>query len=300
MSDRDFIGYGRRPPDPQWPGGARLAVNFVINYEEGSEPSVSDGDGASEVRGTEVAASPVPAGDRDLAAESMFEYGSRVGIWRLARLFQERAMPLTVFACARALERNPQVAAWIGEQGLDVCCHGLRWVEHYRMSEQAERAEIRDAVASLIDTTGAPPAGWYCRYGPSINTRALLVEHGGFSYDSDAYNDEWPYWTTVSGQPHLVVPYTQTHNDMKLAHGQIGTGADFFQLLAEAFDMLYAEGATQPRMMSIGLHNRLAGHPGRASGLARFLDHVLAHRDVWITRRVDIANHWRATHPAQD
>lgn len=296
MTQRDFVGYGQRTPDPRWPGGARLAVNFVINYEEGSEPALPDGDVESEARGTEVTASPVPAGTRDLAAESMFEYGSRIGVWRLARLFQERDMPLTVFGCALAIERNPAVAQWIRDRGLDVCCHGRRWVEHYRMSEDEEREEIRVAVESLTRSIGEVPAGWYCRYGPSTQTRALLVEHGGFEYDSDAYNDELPYWVKVSGTHHLVVPYTQVHNDMKFAHGRIATGAGFFELLKEAFDMLYAEGATQPRMMSIGLHNRLAGHPGRASGLARFMDHLYAHRDVWITRRVDIARHWREVH----
>ena len=196
---RDLVGYGPRPPDPRWPDGARLALNFVINYEEGSEPSIEDGDGLSEARLTETAQSPVPRGERDLAAESMFEYGSRVGFWRLKRLFDERELPFTLFACALALERNPAAAAVVREDGIDVCCHGWRWVEAFRLTEDEEREQIRRAVASLERTVGRRPEGWYCRYGPSINTRRLLVEEGGFLYDSDAYNDELPYWVEVSG-----------------------------------------------------------------------------------------------------
>jgi len=295
---RDFIGYGRTPPDPRWPNGARIAVNFVLNHEEGSEPSYPDGDNVSEWGLTEVA--PVNPGliGRDLAAEGMFAYGSRVGVWRILRLFAERDLPLTVFGCALALERNPQVAAAIRSAGHDVCCHGWRWVKHYELSEADERAQIAKAVASITATMGERPSGWYCRYGPSLNTRRLLIEEGGFLYDSDAYDDELPYWTRAHDRPHLVVPYTLSTNDVKFGRGSFGTADDFFTYCRDAFDMLYAEGRTQPKMLSIGLHNRIIGHPGRAVGLQRLLDHMSRHAGVWITRRIDIARHWVATHPA--
>ncbi len=293
---RDLIGYGANPPDPKWPGQARLALNFVLNFEEGSEPSVPDGDGHSEWGLTEITSSPGVPG-RDLAAEGMFAYGSRVGFWRILRLFAERDLPLTIFGCALALERNPPAAAAIRAAGHDVCCHGWRWVKHFHLSEEEEREQIARAVASIERTMGARPAGWYCRYGPSVNTRRLLVEEGGFIYDSDSYDDELPYWQTVQGQPHLVVPYSQSTNDVKLGRGVLGTADDFFQFCRDGFDMLYREGRTQPKMMSVGLHMRIIGHPARAAGLERLLDYVARHRDVWIARRIDIAEHWRATHP---
>lgn len=295
--DRDFVGYGANPPDPRWPGGARLAVNFVLNYEEGLEPSIADQDGFSEVGLTEVPGSPVPHGGRDLAAESMFEYGSRVGFWRLQRLFSERRLPMTIYACALALERNPNAAAAIRATGHDVCCHGWRWVEHFRLSEAEEREHIRRAVESLVRTIGTRPLGWYCRYGPSVNTRRLLMQEGGFLYDSDSYNDELPYYVLAEGQPQLVVPYTLTNNDTKWRNGSVATGEEFFVMLRESFDMLYEEGRTAPKMMSVGMHMRLLGHPGRASGLARFLDYVGSRPDVWICNRIDIARHWLAEHP---
>ena len=294
---RDFVGYGANPPDPKWPGGARLAINFVINYEEGSEHSIPDGDGVTETGLIESPTSPVPPGDRDLGAESMFEYGSRVGFWRLMRLFEERGLPVTIFGCALALERNPEAARAIVDAGHDVCCHGWRWVEHYRLSEEVERDHIHRAVASLKATVGARPLGWYCRYGPSLNTRRLLVEEGGFLYDSDAYNDELPYWTMVGSGPHLVIPYTLTNNDTKFARGFIGNGEAFFHYLRDGFNLLYDEGATRPKMMSVGLHMRLAGHPVRAAGLKRFLDHIGQFEDVWVCARADIAQHWIETHP---
>jgi peptidoglycan/xylan/chitin deacetylase (PgdA/CDA1 family) len=241
--------------------------------------------------------SPVARGERDLAAESMFEYGSRVGFWRLNRLFRERQLPLTIFGCAVALERNPAAVEAIREAGYDVCCHGWRWIEHYKLSIDEERRHIADAVASIERLFGTPPLGWYCRTGPGINTRQLLVEAGGFLYDSDAYNDELPYWLSVDGQGHLVVPYTLTNNDTKFGRGVFATADDFFHFMRDAFDMLYAEGAVQPKMMSIGLHHRLIGHPGRAAGLARFLDYVAGFDDVWICRRLDLAQHWAATQP---
>lgn len=297
---RDFVGYGPEPPNPAWSQGARLALNFVINVEEGAEPSIADGDGYTESRLTEVSESPVAAGQRDLAAESMFEFGSRVGFWRLHRLFREREMPVTVFGCAVALERNPAIAEAVRRAGWDVCCHGLRWVEHYKLDEAEERRQIADAVARIEKAVGERPLGWYCRYGPSVNTRRLLVEEGGFVYDSDAYNDELPYWVRQSGRAHLVVPYSLTHNDAQFVRGRIANGREFFEFLRDAFDFLYAESETTPRMMSVGLHQRVVGHPGRASGLADFLDHVAGHEEVWVCRRVDLARHWRATFPPEE
>ena len=295
--ERDFVGYGAHPPDPRWPGGTRIALNFVLNYEEGSEPTIADQDGFSEAGLTEVPGSPVPHGERDLAAESMFEYGSRVGFWRLQRLFSERRLPMTIYACALALERNPNAAAAIRAAGHDVCCHGWRWVEHFRLSEAEEREHIRRAVESLVRTIGTRPLGWYCRYGPSVNTRRLLMQEGGFLYDSDSYSDELPYYVLAEGRPQLVVPYTLTNNDTKWHNGSVATGEEFFVMLRESFDMLYEEGRTAPKMMSVGMHMRLLGHPGRASGLARFLDYVGSRPDVWICNRIDIARHWLAEHP---
>ena len=293
---RDFIGYGPNPPDPKWPGGARLALNFVVNYEEGSEPSMQDGEGYTETGLTESSTSSLGLKGRDLAGEGMFEYGSRVGFWRIQRAFQERGLPLTVFGCALALERNPLAAQAIKAAGWDVCCHGWRWVRHFQLTEAEEREHIQKAVKSLKQTVGERPAGWYCRYGPSVNTRRLLLEEGGFTYDSDYYGEELPFWQTVQGKPHLVVPYSLTNNDGKYAAGMVHSD-QWFGLVRDAFDVLYKEGATQPKMMSVGLHQRLIGHPGRMAGLWRFLDHVLKHRDVWVTRRLDIARHWIAAHP---
>lgn len=296
--NRDLIGYGANPPDPKWPGQARIAINFVMNYEEGSEPSIQDGEDFTEIGLTEVGGIDTGVKGRDLAGEGMFAYGSRVGFWRLMRIFQERNLPLTVFGCALAIERHPPAAEAIRASNFDVCCHGWRWVKHYLLSEDEEREHIRKAVASLKQTVGDRPLGWYCRYGPSVNTRRLVVEEGGFLYDSDAYDDELPYWVTQSGKQHLVLPYSLAHNDAKFANGTFATSDDYFNYHRDAFDMLYREGATQPKMMSVGLHMRLIGHPARAAGLERFLDYVTKHENVWITRRVDIAKHWAETHPA--
>jgi allantoinase len=293
---RDFIGYGANPPNPDWPNGARLAVNFVMNYEEGSEPSVQDGEGFTELGLTEAHGLNQGVKGRDLAGESMFEYGSRVGFWRLLRLFQERKMPMTVFGCALALERNPEAAAAIRAAGYDVCCHGWRWIKHFDLAPEEEEEHIRKAIASLQKTVGERPYGWYCRYGPSVNTRRLLAAEGGFLYDSDYYGDELPFWQTVEGKPHLVIPYSLTNNDGKYA-GWVGTSDEWFSFVRDAVDMLRREGSKQPKMMSIGLHMRLIGHPARASGLQRLLDHVMTQKDVWVTRRLDIARHWRERHP---
>jgi peptidoglycan/xylan/chitin deacetylase (PgdA/CDA1 family) len=289
--ERDFIGYGPNPPHPDWPGGARVAVNFVLNYEEGSEYSFDNGDERSEKSLTEVAAPRVPEGVRDLSAESMYEYGSRAGIWRVARQFTARRLPLTVFGCAVAFERNPHVAELVRAQGWDVCCHGYRWVEHYLLDAQAERLAIRQAVASLSRTIGSAPLGWYCRYAPSERTRHFLVEQGGFLYDSDSYADDLPFWVRVEGKAHLVIPYSLVTNDVKMLSGGLG-GGDFFDMLRDAFDVLCDEGKTAPKMMSVGIHPRLLGHPARIGGLSRFLDYVAASGEAWICRRADIARHW--------
>ncbi len=298
--ERDMAGYGEHPPHAGWPGGARIALNFVLNYEEGSEYSIGDGDGQSDAGLVELPASSVARGERDLAAESMFEYGSRVGFWRLMRIFSERRLPMTVFACALALERNPAAAEAIKRAGHDICCHGWRWIEHYKLSEDEERRHIQLAIDSLRKTMGERPFGWYCRYGPSVNTRRLLMEEGGFVYDSDSYNDELPYYVTLAGRPQLVVPYTLTNNDLKWGTGNFGTGEDFFVYLRESFDVLYAEGQTTPKMMNVGMHMRLLGHPGRASGLIRFLDYARAKPGVWICKRNEIADHWLRHHPFRE
>ncbi len=296
-STRDFVGYGATPPEVCWPGGARLAVNFVLNYEEGSEYSIEDGDGRSDATLTEVAQARVPQGLRDLGAESMFEYGSRVGFWRLFRLFRERGLPLTVFAAGLALERNPSAAAAIAATDWDVVCHGWRWVEQYLLDEATERDHIARAHASITRLIGRTPDGWYSRYAPSPHTRRLVVEHGGFRYDSDAYNDELPYWVTVHGRPHLVVPYSLATNDAKLVGGPLVTGRTFGEFLIDSANELLSDARHHPRMMSVGMHARVLGHPGRIGGLRALLDHLRDRTDVWICRRADIAAHWRAHVP---
>jgi allantoinase len=296
---RDLVGYGPDPPDPRWPGGARLALQIVMNYEEGGERSILHGDAHAEAFLGEVVGTEPLAGVRNVQMESIYEYGSRVGLWRLLRLFAERRVPISVFAVAMALERHPAAARAIVEAGHEIVSHGWRWIDYQFVEEGVEQEHIRLAVDALTRLTGSRPLGWYTgRLGP--NTRRLVVEEGGFLYDADAYNDDLPYWVVVSGRPHLVVPYTLDNNDMKFgAYQGFNSGDQFFAYLRDAFDVLYAEGAERPRMMSVGLHTRLVGRPGRFAALQRFLDHVQKHSDVWICRRIDIARHWIAHHPPE-
>lgn len=289
---RIFEHYGPTPPDPRWPTGARLALNFVINHEEGGEESFPDGDPRSETGLTEGSTAAVKG--RDLAAESMFQYGSRVGFWRLHRLFTERNLPCTVFAVARALERTPQCVAAIKAAGWDVAAHGWKWEMHAGMDEATERQRIADATAIITRETGVAPLGWYTRYAPSENTRRLLIEHG-YLYDSDAYDDELPYWREVDGKPHLVLPYNLTHNDVRFARQGMTSGLEFFEYIKGAVEMMLSEPGG--RMLSVGLHNRIIGHAGRAAGLARLLDWLTTRPEIWVCRRADIAHHWVAEHP---
>jgi len=300
MSDaypRDLIGYNGRPPDPRWPGEARLALSLVMNYEEGGESCILHGDRRSEVYLQEVVGLTPLEGDRNLTVESLYEYGSRAGFWRLLRLFAARDIKITVYAVGMALERHPEAARALIAAGHEIASHGWRWIDHQTMPIEEERAHLRRAIAAIEKVSGARPLGWYTGR-TSLNTRALVVEEGGFLYDSDAYNDDLPYWVTVAGKPHLVIPYTLDNNDMKFAGAQgFNSGDQFFAYLKDAFDVLYREGADSPKMMSVGLHMRLVGRPGRFAALARFLDYVQSHDKVWICRRVDIARHWRQAHP---
>ncbi|WP_264069854.1 allantoinase PuuE [Mycolicibacterium komossense] len=289
---RDMIGYGPNPPHPNWPGGANVAVQFVLNYEEGGENNVLHGDPASETFLSEiVGAQPYP--NRHLSMESLYEYGSRAGLWRVLRVFDRRELPLTIFGVALALARNPEAVHAFLERGDEIACHGLRWWSYQLVDEQIEREHMAEAVQMLTQLTGSAPLGWYTGRD-SPHTRALVVEHGGFLYDSDSYADDLPYWTVVGGRDHLVVPYTLDTNDMKYVSASgFPSGAEFFTYLRDAFDVLYAEGAAgAPKMLSVGLHCRLVGRPARVAALERFLDHVQSHDKVWITRRVDIARHW--------
>lgn len=289
---RDLVGYGRRQPWVRWPGEKPVAVNLVINYEEGSEISHPLGDGANERFGGE-SDYPFPEGVRDLAQESMYEYGARAGIWRLLDLFDEYGIKATFSACARAFELNPEVAAAGREAGHDLLCHGWRWEEHWRLSREEEAEHIARAVASFERTWGERPRGYYCRYGPSVNTRELVAEEGGFLYDSDAYNDDYPYHVEVGGRPHLVVPYSLTYNDFQAPK----TAANFLELCRRGFDQYRREGeAGHPKMMSIGLHPRAIGHAGRVDALRELIEHLLASEAVWFARRLEIAEWWQEHH----
>ena len=297
---RDLIGYGRTPPQADWPGGARLALQFVLNYEEGAENSVLHGDAASEAFLSEIVAAQPLQGVRHISMESLYEYGSRVGVWRLLKLFEAKRVPLTVFAVAMAAERHPAVIKAMVEAGHEIASHGYRWINYQHVEEAEERAHLHQAMVILEQVSGQRPFGWYTgRTSP--NTRRLVAEHGGFLYDADAYDDDLPYWTRVEGKPLLIVPYTLDANDMRFATPQgFNSGDQFFTYLKDSFDALYREGAETPRMMSVGLHCRLAGRPGRIMALERFIDYAKSHEAVWFCRRVDIARHWHARHPAPE
>ncbi len=297
---RDLIGYGAAPPDPRWPGDARIAVQFVVNIEEGGENSILHGDAQSEVYLHEVVGQTPLQGVRDVEIESVYEYGTRAGFWRILREFERRSLPFTAFAVGMAIARVPELAQALVERGHEIASHGWRWIEYQFMSPEQERDHIRRAIEAIEAVSGQRPLGWYTgRVSPQ--TRALVAEEGGFLYDADAYNDDLPYWVAAGpdGRGHLVVPYTLDNNDMKFAtvHG-FASGDDFFAHLRDAFDVLYREGEQgSPKMMSVGLHLRLAGRPGRFAALCRFLDHVQRHDRVWVCRRIDIAKHWRAQFP---
>jgi peptidoglycan/xylan/chitin deacetylase (PgdA/CDA1 family) len=295
--ERDFVGYGRYPPPVRWPGGASLVVNIVINYEAGAEYSLGDGDGRNDTWG-EYSYQVGPE-VRDLGTEAHFEFGSRAGIWRLARLFDRYEVPVTVGACARALERNPQLADWIGEPGHDLIGHGWRWAESSEMSEEEERDDIQRGIATIERLTGERPLGWYVRSFPSPRTRALLVEEGGFLYDSDSCNDELPWFADVGGTPFLVVPYSKVYNDVRyLLNPTYATPRHFFELLRAGVDYLCEETAQgqSPKMMTVGIHERWTGQAGRTSALRDFLEYVLSRSDVRFMRRLDIARWWLENH----
>ncbi len=298
---RDLVGYGRTPPHADWPGRARVAVQFVLNYEEGSENSVLHGDSGSEQFLSEIiGAAAYP--DRHMTMESIYEYGSRAGVWRILREFERRGLPMTVFGVSMALQRHPDVTRAFVELGHEIACHGWRWIHYQGVDEATEREHIRRGVEILRQLTGHAPLGWYTGRD-SPNTRRLVVEHGGFRYDSDYYGDDLPFWTEVAGAgpqvtPHLVVPYSLDANDMRFASPQgFNTAQHFFEYLRDSFDVLYVEGEESPKMMSVGMHCRLLGRPGRFLALQKFLDHIERHDRVWVTRRIDIADHWIARHP---
>lgn len=289
---RDLIGYGGQPPHPQWPDQARIALSFVLNYEEGGERCVLHGDQESEAFLSEMPGAQALAGVRHMSMESIYEYGSRAGVWRVLKLFERHGIPLTVFAVAMAAERHPDLIRAMHQAGHEICSHGYRWIDYQYMDKAEEAAHLQKAIEILTGITGERPSGWYTgRTSP--NTRDIVMEAGGFLYDSDAYDDDLPYWVDGPHQPHLVIPYTLDSNDMRFATQQgFNCGEQFFQYLKDAFDVLYEEGESAPKMLSIGLHCRLIGRPGRLAALKRFIEYVAARDNVWFCRRVDIARHW--------
>lgn len=292
---RDLAGYGARPPHPRWPGEARIAVQFVVNYEEGGENSVLHGDPASETFLSDIVRAQPVEGARHLNMESLYEYGSRAGFWRLLRMFNDRGLPFTCFGVGMALLRNPAAVRAMLDAGHEIASHGWRWIDYQHVPEARERADLARAVAAHTEATGERPLGFYLgRCSP--NTHRIVAEDGGFLYNADSYADDLPYWDDRHGRRLLIVPYALDANDMRFATEGMNTGEQFFQYLKDGFDVLYAEGATAPRMMSVGLHCRLAGRPGRAASVARFLDYVAAHDRVWVCRRIDVARHWHAEH----
>ena len=293
---RDMSGYGQRPPDAEWPNAARTAVQFVVNYEEGGENCVLHGDAASEAFLSEIVGAQAIPGLRHMNMESLYEYGSRAGFWRLHRLFTERTLPVTVFAVAMALERNPEVVAAMMAADWEIASHGYRWIDYQFIDEATERKHLRRAIETHERVSGARPSGWYLgRCSP--NSHRIAAEEGSFVYNADSYADDLPYWDYSFETPQLMVPYTLDANDMRFATPQgFNSGTQFFDYLKDTFDVLHAEGG---RMMSVGLHCRLAGRPGRAAAVARFVDYVASHDDAWVATRLDIANHWRRAHPAK-
>jgi putative urate catabolism protein len=299
MSDypRELIGYGEHPPHPHWPGEARIAVQFVLNYEEGAERTILHGDEVSEYFLSEMVGAQPVIGMRHMSMESLYEYGSRAGFWRIRRLFDAMGLPLTVFAVAQALERNPDAVAAMRESGWEIASHGYRWIDYQHVPEEMERAHIAKAIEIHARVTGERPLGWY-QGRTSPNTARLIAEEGGFVYDADSYADDLPYYDTRHGRARLIMPYALDTNDMRFVAPQgFNSGDQFFTYLRDAFDSLYAEGATQPKMLSVGLHCRVVGRPARIGSLKRFLEHVTTHSGVWVARRIDIARHWLATHP---
>ncbi len=302
MSDtypRDLTGYGRETPDPKWPNEANVAVQFVVNYEEGGENCILHGDSHSEAFLSEIVGAAPWTRQRHMNMESIYEYGSRAGFWRLWRMFTARAMPVTVYGVATALQRNPEAVAAMNEAGWEIASHGLKWIEYKDFSRDDERRHMAEAIRIHEEVTGSRPLGWYTGRS-SEHTRDLVMEEGGFLYDSDSYADDLPYWVEGPSGPHLVIPYTLDTNDMRFATPQgFNSGDQFFTYLKDTFDTLYAEGeAGAPKLMNVGLHCRLVGRPGRAAALARFLDYVASHEKVWVARRIDIAWHWHAHHAA--
>jgi len=292
---RDLVGYGANPPDPKWPGGARVAVQFVVNYEEGAENNILNGDAGSEAFLSEMVGAQSHIGERAMAMESLYEYGSRAGFWRLHRLFTSRGVPVTVFGVAKAMEMNPQAVAAMQAADWEIATHGLKWIDYQKVPEAIERAHVAEAIALHTRITGSPPLGWY-QGRTSPQTARIVAELGRFVYDADSYADDLPYYDRRFGRAQLIVPYTLDVNDMKIvALNGFTEGEQFFRHMRDTFDALHAEGG---RMMSIGLHGRIAGKPGRAAAVARFVDHVLGHADAWIARRIDIARHWLEVHPA--
>ena len=296
---RDMRGYGRTPPKANWPGKARIAVQFVVNFEEGGENNILHGDPASEAFLSDVLGAQPWPGLRHMNMESMFEYGSRAGFWRLWRLFTSRNLPVTVFGVATALQRNPEIVAAMNEAEWEIASHALKWIEYKDMSLAEEKAQMEEAIRIHTEVTGSRPRGWYTGRS-SVNTLKLVMEDGGFDYSSDSYADDLPYWVHGPSEPHLIIPYTLDANDMRFVNAQgFGGGDQFYQYLRDAFDVLYAEGAETPKMMSVGLHCRLVGRPGRAAALARFLDYIAEYDDIWVATRLDIAHHWYREHPAK-
>ena len=296
MSSRDLVGYGETPPHPRWPNSARVALQFVLNIEEGAESSPINGDAHSEAYLHELYGRPARQDERDLSVESMYEYGARAGSWRILRQFQQRGLPVTAFVVGRALELVPELGAALADGGHELAGHGYRWLDYQRIPEELEREHIQRTIELIEQVSGKRPVGWYTGRA-SANTRQLLREAGGFLYDSDAYNDDLPYWSP-GPRPYLVIPYTLVNNDMRyLLPNGVSNAQDFYTLLKDAFDFLYNEGSHSPKLMSVGLHGRISGHPARTMALVKFLDYVAGHGKVWICRRDEIAKHWAKQYP---